>query len=188
MVNTCFLFAVVSVCCCVAESVPRAVFLTGDFLLVDELNLAGQCCAVTSCLASVHVQYDCCFTVCVSADPSVMSMLAPLLEGAREITIPGTGKRIRAASGFRLFATQNEAKYTSRHPLPLNLRNRFIEIQVGEFPRDELAVIIQNRVDQIPQTLSARYVAPHFQRVKCVDACGNMCFHSVIVAGLKAHS
>lgn len=85
-------------------------------------------------------------------------MLFPLLEGAREIIIPGTRQRIRAADGFRFFATQNEAKYANRHALPLNLRNRFIEVQVGEFPLVELASIIHKRVDVLPHTLPTTYV------------------------------
>lgn len=32
---------------------------------------------------------------------------------------------------FRLFATQNGARYANRHPLPLSIKGRFLEVQVG---------------------------------------------------------
>ena len=79
------------------------------------------------------------------ADPSVMNMLFPLLEGKNIITIPSTGKTIIAKSGFQFFATQNDASYANRYQLPVSLRNRFLEIQFNEFPLNELAEIIQKR-------------------------------------------
>ncbi|CAF1101782.1 unnamed protein product [Didymodactylos carnosus] len=53
------------------------------------------------------------------ADPSVMDMLFPLLEGKNCITIPSSGKVITAKSGFQFFATQNDASYANRHQLPV---------------------------------------------------------------------
>ncbi|CAF4262361.1 unnamed protein product, partial [Rotaria sp. Silwood2] len=79
------------------------------------------------------------------ADPSVMSMLFPLLEGKNTIMIPSTGKIITAKAGFQFFATQNDASYANRHPLPVSLRNRFLEVQFDEFPENELAEIIDRR-------------------------------------------
>ncbi|CAF1101764.1 unnamed protein product, partial [Didymodactylos carnosus] len=60
-------------------------------------------------------------------------------------TIPSSGKVITAKSGFQFFATQNDASYANRHQLPVSLRNRFLEVQFGEFPQNELAEIIRKR-------------------------------------------
>ncbi|CAF4763759.1 unnamed protein product, partial [Rotaria sp. Silwood1] len=79
------------------------------------------------------------------ADPSVMNMLFPLLEGKRTIAIPSTGKIITAKPGFQFFATQNDASYANRHQLPISLRNRFLEVQFKEFPKQELPDIIDRR-------------------------------------------
>lgn len=79
------------------------------------------------------------------ADPVVMCMLFPLLEGKGQIQVPGTDKIIVAEPGFRFFATQNDATYASRHQLPASLRNRFLEVQVCEFPKNELPQIILKR-------------------------------------------
>lgn len=81
------------------------------------------------------------------ADPAVLNMLFPLLEGKGFIQIPGTDKIVEAHPSFRFFATQNDAKYANRHQLPLSLRNRFVEVQVGDFPVDELPEIISKRRD-----------------------------------------
>jgi MoxR-like ATPase len=81
------------------------------------------------------------------ADPAVMSALFPLLEGKREIDVPGLGV-VSAHAGFRFFATQNDASYANRHKLPLALRNRFVEVQIEDFPEAELPIIIQHRKDR----------------------------------------
>lgn len=96
------------------------------------------------CLSQVSMPY--------LADPAVMSVLFSLLEGAQSIRIPGSTKEVYAKPGFRFFATQNGASeggtsYGGRNQLPIALRNRFLEVQVGEFPEDELADIIRGRKD-----------------------------------------
>jgi MoxR-like ATPase len=79
----------------------------GDWFLADEFNLA---------------------------DPNIMSMLAPLLEGASQIAIPGTSFEVAVDPSFRFFATQNDAsKYQGRNQLPPTLRSRLVEVQVGDF-------------------------------------------------------
>jgi MoxR-like ATPase len=100
----------------------------GDFFLADEFNLA---------------------------DPAVMSTLFPILEGGKSIRIPGTSKTVVAVEGFRFFATQNDARYANRNLLPLTLRNRFVEMQVGEFTEAELGEIILKRVDVLPRNLAS---------------------------------
>ena len=92
--------------------------LNGDWIILDEFDLA---------------------------DPAVTSMLAPLLEGRRSLTIPNTNLTVTAKSSFRLFATQNGSSYAGRKPLPLSLRSRFAEIRVLEFNSTELANIIALR-------------------------------------------
>ncbi|CAF3506451.1 unnamed protein product [Rotaria sp. Silwood1] len=79
------------------------------------------------------------------ADPWVMNILFPLLEGKNSIIIPASGKTITAKPGFHFFATQNDASYANRHQLPISLRNRFLEIQFDEFPESELAEILLRR-------------------------------------------
>ena len=79
------------------------------------------------------------------ADPAVMNVLFPLLEGKNAITIPSSGKVITAKPGFQFFATQNDASYANRYRLPVSLRNRFLEVQFGEFPSSELPIIILDR-------------------------------------------
>lgn len=44
------------------------------------------------------------------ADPSVMSMLFPLLEGRPEFTSPVTGETVMVHPNFRFFATQNPSR------------------------------------------------------------------------------
>ncbi|CAF4415448.1 unnamed protein product [Rotaria sp. Silwood2] len=88
------------------------------------------------------------------ADPSVMNILFPLLEGKNSIIIPTSGKIITAKPGFHFFATQNDASYANRHQLPISLRNRFVEIQFDEFPEVELSEILRrrNKPDKHKQT------------------------------------
>ncbi len=79
------------------------------------------------------------------AEPAVLNLLFPLLEGKRYIQVPGTNKTVVAHRDFRFFATQNDAKYAYRHQLPDSLRNRFLEVQINDFPQDELPAIIEGR-------------------------------------------
>ena len=81
------------------------------------------------------------------AEPAVMSILYPLLEGQGCISIPGTDdKIIHAHRDFRFFATQNHAKgYAGRFELPLSLRNRMLEVQIRDFDAKELGSILDGR-------------------------------------------
>ena len=98
--------------------------VAGDWFLSDEFNLA---------------------------DPNIMNMLVPILEGAKEFTIPGTDERIVIGDGFRFFATQNpDGKYAGRNKLPPTLRSRFIEVQIGDFTIQELEEILLRRKGIIP--------------------------------------
>ncbi|CAF1367770.1 unnamed protein product, partial [Rotaria sordida] len=107
------------------------------------------------------------------ADPSVMNLLFPLLEGKKSIIIPSTGKIISAKEGFHFFATQNDASYADRHRLPVSLRNRFVEIQFSDFSTPELTKIIleRNMIDNITfndhpfNQTTAQYLADFYHDV-----------------------
>ena len=79
------------------------------------------------------------------AEPAVLNMLFPLLEGKRSIKIPGSKEILYAHPGFRFIATQNDTTYANRNELSKSLRNRFIELQVEDFPKEELAEILLQR-------------------------------------------
>ena len=76
------------------------------------------------------------------ADPSIMTLLLPILEGRSVVEFPGISNEIRIKNGFRFFATQNDTAYANRHQLPISLRNRFLEVQVSDFDTNELVKII----------------------------------------------
>lgn len=76
-------------------------------------------------------------------------MLAPLLEGKRELSVPGVGTQV-AHPDFRFFATQNPAKDAGRFKLPPALRTRFVKVCVADFSEADLCTVIQRRVDDSP--------------------------------------
>ena len=86
----------------------------GKWLLLDELNLAP---------------------------PPVISMLTPLLDGAKAVRPPGYPEIILVHPSFRIFATQNPSRLSDRHRLPLALRSRFLEVYVADFPEEEVEQI-----------------------------------------------
>ena len=91
----------------------------GSWFLADELNLA---------------------------ESSILSSIAPILEGHKQINIPNTSLVVNVHPNFRFFATQNDAKtYAGRKELPKRLRNLFLEVQIGEIPGNELKHIIALR-------------------------------------------
>jgi midasin len=85
------------------------------------------------------------------ADPAVMSLLLPLLEGRSSLSIPGTGKVIPVHPNFRFFAAQNASSFSGRHRLPPSLRNRFMEIQVKDYSEEEMKEIIGKRREKNEQ-------------------------------------
>jgi MoxR-like ATPase len=46
----------------------------------------------------------------------------------------GTDIEVPINPAFRLFATQNGARYANRHALPLSIKGRFLEVQVSRDP------------------------------------------------------
>ena len=90
----------------------------GSYFLADEINLA---------------------------EPSVLSVLNPLLDGKDNLLIPNTNILERAHPDFRIFATQNGITYTGRKELPQSLRSRFTEVCFSPFTKDEILGIIEKR-------------------------------------------
>jgi len=55
---------------------------------------------------------------------------------------------IVAHKDFRFFVTQNHATgYGGRFVLPLSLGNRMMEVQITDFEKDELTVVIRGRTE-----------------------------------------
>ncbi|GBG29381.1 Dynein heavy chain, cytoplasmic [Hondaea fermentalgiana] len=105
----------------------------GDWFLADELNLA---------------------------DPSILSMLAPLLEGASMVRVADSDRMVAVHPEFRFFATQNPAgrEFAGRNQLPPTLRSRFVVFIAKEYSTasnvqpdvdDELSVILQKRCERL---------------------------------------
>lgn len=91
----------------------------GHWVLLDELNLAP---------------------------PDVLEALNRLLDDNREIFIPETGELIKAAPGFRLFATQNPPTlYGGRKELSRAFRSRFVEVHVDDLPDKDLLMILERK-------------------------------------------
>ena len=78
---------------------------------------------------------------------SVAAALMPFLEGSRVVQIPDTGMTINVHPEFRFFATQNpfSGGGDGRKLLPITVRNRFLEVDVDDFPPEEFAEIIYKR-------------------------------------------
>ncbi|CAF3432646.1 unnamed protein product [Rotaria socialis] len=92
------------------------------------------------------------------AEPAVMNVLYPILEGQQCLTVPNTGQTLMARDGFRFFATQNGTSYVGRKQLPKTLRSRFLEIQFHSFTEDELKyIIIQRKSTSTVSKASAKF-------------------------------
>ena len=87
----------------------------GDFLLLDELNLAPS---------------------------DILESLNRLLDENKQLYVPELGL-LTPNSSFRLFATQNE-NYKGRQILSTAFRNRFVEIFLKQKTENELVNILEN--------------------------------------------
>lgn len=81
------------------------------------------------------------------AEPAVLNILCPLLEGKKSITLPNTTRTVNASPEFRFFATQNGANYAGRKDLPRSLRSRFTEVFFNEFSKKDIEEIILQRTE-----------------------------------------
>jgi midasin (ATPase involved in ribosome maturation) len=79
------------------------------------------------------------------AEPAVMNLLYPLLEGQRSLIVPNTNQVILCGPTFRFFATQNGSSYAGRKQAPLTLRSRFLDVLFSPFEESELACVIAGR-------------------------------------------
>ncbi|XP_058750373.1 midasin-like isoform X2 [Vicia villosa] len=103
----------------------------GYWIVLDELNLAPS---------------------------DVLEALNRLLDDNRELFVPELQETIKAHPDFMLFGTQNPpTHYGGRKMLSRAFRNRFIEIQVGEIPDDELSKILGERCE-IPLSYASKMV------------------------------
>ncbi|CAF1193986.1 unnamed protein product [Didymodactylos carnosus] len=100
----------------------------GFWIILDELNLAPS---------------------------DVLEALNRVLDENRELFITETQETVQAHERFQLFATQNPAggRYGGRKLLSRAFRNRFIELNFSELPRQELVTIIHRKSD-LPESYS----------------------------------
>jgi hypothetical protein len=120
---------------------------------------AWYTCLVLGGSYRLHGSLQCC-----AARPprphSVLAVLAPLLEGMGALRVPGAERTVHAAPGFCFVAAINGARYAGRQALAAGLRSRFVELQVPDFERDELARILLRRSAVLTEHGSCRrYVA-----------------------------
>ena len=98
---------------------------SGHWIILDELNLAPS---------------------------DVLEALNRLLDDNKELLIAETGETIKPAMGFNLFATQNPpGAYGGRKPLSRAFKNRFLELNVGDLPLDEVETIITHSCGIAPK-------------------------------------
>jgi MoxR-like ATPase len=91
----------------------------GDWILVDELNLASQ---------------------------SVLEGLNAVLDHRRLLQVPELGICISAAEGFRFFGTQNPAgESVGRRPLPRSFLNRFWCLSFEPYGLEDYEQVLQSR-------------------------------------------
>ncbi|CAH0557511.1 unnamed protein product [Brassicogethes aeneus] len=96
----------------------------GDWVLLDELNLASQ---------------------------SVLEGLNACLDHRGEVFIPELGKTFHITPGTRFFACQNPLKQGgSRRGLPKSFLNRFIQVYVNTLNDRDLKFILENQFNEIP--------------------------------------
>lgn len=104
----------------------------GHWVLLDELNLAGQ---------------------------SVLEGLNALLDHRSEVFIPELGATFRCHPGFRLFAAQNPVgEGGGRKGLPRSFLNRFTRVTVELLHREDLLFIAGSLHPRVPEPLLGRMV------------------------------
>ena len=91
----------------------------GHWVILDELNLAPS---------------------------EVLEALNRLLDDNRELYLAEINEVVKPHPNFCLFATQNPSgAYGGRKPLSRAFRNRFVEIHMGEIPKQEMITILEQR-------------------------------------------
>ncbi|XP_047513354.1 midasin [Pieris napi] len=104
----------------------------GDWILLDELNLAPQ---------------------------PVLEGLNACLDHRGEVFIPELGKSFKVQEQTKLFACQNPLKQGgARRGLPVSFLNRFTQVYIDTLTRDDLAFIVEAQYSQIPTDILHRIV------------------------------
>lgn len=100
---------------------------TGDWILLDELNLASQ---------------------------SVLEGLNACLDHRGEIYIPELGRTFTVKPGTKLFGCQNPLRQGgARRGLPKSFLNRFTQVYVDALTDEDLKLIAANQFSQLPSNL-----------------------------------
>lgn len=104
----------------------------GDWILLDELNLAPQ---------------------------PVLEGLNACLDHRGEIYIPELGKTFKVKKETKLFACQNPLKQGgARRGLPVSFLNRFTQVYIDTLTKDDLLFIVEAQYQQIPKDILHRIV------------------------------
>ncbi|KRZ80964.1 Midasin [Trichinella papuae] len=104
----------------------------GHWIILDELNLA---------------------------DSDVLESLNRVLDDNRELFIMETQEVVKAHPNFQIFATQNPpGLYGGRKSLSRAFRNRFVQMNFGELPYNEIETILRMRCD-LPLSYASKMVA-----------------------------
>jgi len=105
----------------------------GDWVLLDELNLAGQ---------------------------SVLEGLNAILDHRREIFLPELGRTVVAAPGFALFGAQNAASDGGgRRCLPRSFVSRFTRMRAEALREEDMRSVLRALHPRLPVGLVARMTA-----------------------------
>lgn len=125
----------------------------GDWVLLDELNLAEQ---------------------------SILEGLNALLDHRGELYIPELGISVKAATGFRLFGAQNPVNQGGgRKGLPKSFLNRFTRLQIDGFTKRDLIEISCEWI--LVFLMSCRQCLHNFQRIVKILANDAMQAFSILI-------
>ena len=105
----------------------------GDWVLLDELNLAGQ---------------------------SVLEGLNAILDHRREVFLPELGRTVVAAPGFALFGAQNAAADGGgRRCLPRSFVSRFTRVRAEALREEDMRSVVRALHPRLPAALVSRMTA-----------------------------
>lgn len=104
----------------------------GDWILLDELNLAPQ---------------------------PVLEGLNACLDHRGEVFIPELGKTFKVKQQTKLFACQNPLKQGgARRGLPMSFLNRFTQVYIDVLTKEDLIYIVESQYPSIPKDILHRMV------------------------------
>lgn len=104
----------------------------GDWILLDELNLAPQ---------------------------PVLEGLNACLDHRGEVYIPELGRNFKVKEQTKLFACQNPLKQGgARRGLPISFLNRFTQVYIDTLTKEDLIYIVESQYPSIPKNILHRIV------------------------------